>query len=122
MCMCVVEREIICIFQSLNCRKLGKLNHVFSYLQAVGITYGNLQTFSDKSAMVTKSLEYLGEILKYIKPYLGKKVSSAGLHLTYTMMGMFSRRYYYFPRLNLWYHDGQQYTDTMGKSLLSTQS
>ena len=38
--------------------------------------------------MVTKSLEYLGEILKYIKPYLGKKVSSAGLQLTYTMMGI----------------------------------
>ncbi|XP_068407075.1 protein MMS22-like isoform X2 [Eschrichtius robustus] len=57
------------------------------FLEAVGITYGNLQTLSDKSAMVTKSLEYLGEILKYIKPYLGKKISSAGLQLTYTMMG-----------------------------------
>lgn len=58
------------------------------FFEAVGITYGNLQTFSDKSAMVTKSLEYLGEILKYIKPYLGKKVSSAGLQLTYMMMGI----------------------------------
>eukprot|EP00069_Balaena_mysticetus_P015744 bmy_09373T0 len=57
------------------------------FLEAVGITYGNLQTLSDKSAMVTKSLEYLGEILKYIKPYLGKKISSAGLQLTYMMMG-----------------------------------
>ncbi|KAB1275811.1 Protein MMS22-like [Camelus dromedarius] len=57
------------------------------FLEAVGITYGNLQTLSDKSAMVTKSLEYLGEILKYIKPYLGKKISSAGLQLTYWMMG-----------------------------------
>lgn len=58
------------------------------FLEAVGITYGNLQTLSDKSAMVTKSLEYLGEVLKYIKPYLGKKVSSAGLQLTYGMMGI----------------------------------
>ncbi|XP_026945994.1 protein MMS22-like isoform X3 [Sagmatias obliquidens] len=57
------------------------------FLEAVGITYGNLPTLSDKSAMVTKSLEYLGEILKYIKPYLGKKISSAGLQLTYTIMG-----------------------------------
>ncbi|KAM4866070.1 protein MMS22-like isoform 2-T2 [Thomomys bottae] len=57
------------------------------FFEAVGITYRNLQTLSDKSAMVTKSLEYLGEILKYIKPYLGKKTSSAGLHLTYEMMG-----------------------------------
>uniref|UniRef100_H2QTF7 Protein MMS22-like n=1 Tax=Pan troglodytes TaxID=9598 RepID=H2QTF7_PANTR len=58
------------------------------FFQAVGITYGNLQTLSDKSAMVTKSLEYLGEVLKYIKPYLGKKVFSAGLQLTYGMMGI----------------------------------
>uniref|UniRef100_A0A8C0Q4E3 Protein MMS22-like n=1 Tax=Canis lupus familiaris TaxID=9615 RepID=A0A8C0Q4E3_CANLF len=58
------------------------------FFEAVGITYGNLQTLSDKSAMVTKSLEYLGEILKYIKPYLGKKISSAGLQLTYRMMGI----------------------------------
>ncbi|KAK2114092.1 Protein MMS22-like [Saguinus oedipus] len=31
----------------------------FFELEAVGITYGTLQTLSDKSAMVTKSLEYL---------------------------------------------------------------
>ncbi|XP_054424843.1 protein MMS22-like isoform X1 [Pteronotus mesoamericanus] len=58
------------------------------FLEAVGITYGNLQKLSDKSAMIAKSLEYLGEILKYIKPYLGKNVSSAGLQLTYRMMGL----------------------------------
>ncbi|XP_004710990.1 protein MMS22-like [Echinops telfairi] len=58
------------------------------FFEAVGITYRNLQTLSDKSAMVTKSLEYLGEVLKYIKPYLGKKKSSAGLQLTYGMMGI----------------------------------
>ncbi|XP_004454624.2 protein MMS22-like isoform X2 [Dasypus novemcinctus] len=58
------------------------------FLEAIGITYRNLQTVSDKSTMVTKSLEYLGEVLKYIKPYLGKKISSAGLQLTYGMMGV----------------------------------
>ncbi|KAI4019187.1 MMS22 like, DNA repair protein [Homo sapiens] len=58
------------------------------FFEAVGVTYGNVQTLSDKSAMVTKSLEYLGEVLKYIKPYLGKKVFSAGLQLTYGMMGI----------------------------------
>ncbi|XP_033090556.1 protein MMS22-like isoform X3 [Trachypithecus francoisi] len=58
------------------------------FFEAVGITFGNLQTLSDKSAMVTKSLEYLGEVLKYIKPYLGKKVFGAGLQLTYGMMGI----------------------------------
>ncbi|XP_021077764.1 protein MMS22-like isoform X2 [Mus pahari] len=61
---------------------------LIQFLEAVGVTYRTLQTFSDKSAMVTKSLEYLGEVLKYIKPYLGKKVSSAGLHLTYGIMGI----------------------------------
>jgi hypothetical protein len=40
--------------------------------------------------MVTKSLEFLGEVLKYIKPYLGKKISNAGLQLAYEMMGMYS--------------------------------
>lgn len=39
--------------------------------------------------MVTKSLEYVGEVLKYIKPYLGKKISSAGLQLAYGIMGMY---------------------------------
>ncbi|XP_041523533.1 protein MMS22-like isoform X2 [Microtus oregoni] len=61
---------------------------LIQFLEAVGKTYGSLQTFSDKSAMVTKSLEYLGEVLKYIKPYLGKKISSAGLQLTYGIMGI----------------------------------
>ncbi|XP_051016856.1 protein MMS22-like [Acomys russatus] len=61
---------------------------LIQFLEAVGETYRTLQTFSDKSAMVTKSLEYLGEVLKYIKPYLGKKVSSAGLQLTYEIMGI----------------------------------
>ncbi|XP_028636476.1 protein MMS22-like [Grammomys surdaster] len=61
---------------------------LIQFLEAVGVTYRTLQTLTDKSVMVTKSLEYLGEILKYIKPYLGKKVSSAGLQLTYGIMGV----------------------------------
>ncbi|XP_074166342.1 protein MMS22-like isoform X2 [Sminthopsis crassicaudata] len=58
------------------------------FLEAVGITYGTLKTLPEKSAMVTKALEYLGEILKYVKPYLGKKSSNAGLQLTYKIMGV----------------------------------
>uniref|UniRef100_A0A8D2B947 Protein MMS22-like n=1 Tax=Sciurus vulgaris TaxID=55149 RepID=A0A8D2B947_SCIVU len=61
---------------------------LIQFLEAVGTTYRNLHTLSDKSAMITKSLEYLGEVLKYIKPYLGKKISSVGLQLTYGMMGI----------------------------------
>ncbi|XP_044530299.1 protein MMS22-like [Gracilinanus agilis] len=58
------------------------------FLEAVGITFSSLQTLSEKSAMVTKALEYLGEVLKYVKPYLGKKSSNAGLQLTYKIMGV----------------------------------
>uniref|UniRef100_A0A4X2KAZ2 Protein MMS22-like n=1 Tax=Vombatus ursinus TaxID=29139 RepID=A0A4X2KAZ2_VOMUR len=58
------------------------------FLEAVGITYSSLQTLPEKSAMVTKALEYLGEVLKYVKPYLGKKSSHAGLQLTYKIMGV----------------------------------
>ncbi|KAM9004544.1 protein MMS22-like isoform 2-T2 [Sarcophilus harrisii] len=58
------------------------------FLEAVGITYSSLQTLPEKSAMVTKALEYLGEILKYVKPYLGKQSSNAGLQLTYKIMGV----------------------------------
>nr|XP_021504155.1 protein MMS22-like isoform X3 [Meriones unguiculatus] len=61
---------------------------LIQFLEAVGVAYGTIQTFSDKSAMVTKALEYLGEVLKYVKPYLGKKISSAGLQLTYEIMGI----------------------------------
>ncbi|XP_072498988.1 protein MMS22-like isoform X3 [Notamacropus eugenii] len=57
------------------------------FLEAVGVTYSSLQTLPEKSAMVTKALEYLGEVLKYVKPYLGKKSSNAGLQLTYKIMG-----------------------------------
>uniref|UniRef100_A0A5F8HLL8 Protein MMS22-like n=1 Tax=Monodelphis domestica TaxID=13616 RepID=A0A5F8HLL8_MONDO len=58
------------------------------FLETVGITYSSLQTLPEKSAMVTKALEYLGEVLKYVKPYLGKKSSNAGLQLTYKIMGV----------------------------------
>lgn len=37
--------------------------------------------------MVTKALEYLGDVLKYVKPYFLKKGPADGLHLTYWIMG-----------------------------------
>ncbi|XP_053143556.1 protein MMS22-like isoform X2 [Hemicordylus capensis] len=60
---------------------------VFQFIKAVGKNYSGLQTLSEKSAMVTKALEYLGDVLKYVKPYLMKKGSAEGLHLTYWIMG-----------------------------------
>uniref|UniRef100_A0A6I8NWR1 Protein MMS22-like n=1 Tax=Ornithorhynchus anatinus TaxID=9258 RepID=A0A6I8NWR1_ORNAN len=58
------------------------------FLEAVGVTYSGLQTLSEKSAMVVKSLDYLGEVLKYVKPYLMRKGPSRGLKLTYRTMGI----------------------------------
>ncbi|XP_038617173.1 protein MMS22-like isoform X1 [Tachyglossus aculeatus] len=58
------------------------------FLEAVGVTYSSLQTLPEKSAMVLKSLDYLGEVLKYVKPYLMRKGPSKGLKLTYRTMGI----------------------------------
>ncbi|XP_044305201.1 protein MMS22-like [Varanus komodoensis] len=57
------------------------------FIKAVGKNYSGLQTLPEKSAMVTKALEYLGDILKYVKPYLTKKGPAEGLHLTYRIIG-----------------------------------
>ncbi|XP_077159832.1 protein MMS22-like isoform X1 [Paroedura picta] len=62
-------------------------NAVFQFIKAVGKYYGELQMLDEKSSMVTKALEYLGDVLKYIKPYLMKKGPAEGLHLTYRIMG-----------------------------------
>lgn len=60
---------------------------VFLFSQAVGRTYSGLQTLPEKSAMVAKTLEYLGDVLKYVKPYLKMKGPPEGLQLTYWIIG-----------------------------------
>lgn len=60
---------------------------VFLFSQAVGRTYSGLQTLPEKSAMVAKTLEYLGDVLKYVKPYLKVKGPPEGLQLTYWIIG-----------------------------------
>ncbi|XP_054852616.1 protein MMS22-like [Eublepharis macularius] len=62
-------------------------NAIFQFIKAVGKNYGDLKTLDEKSSMVMKALEYLGDVLKYIKPYLMKKGPAEGLHLTYWIMG-----------------------------------
>ncbi|KAM9156265.1 protein MMS22-like isoform 2-T2 [Pangshura tecta] len=57
------------------------------FIKAVGVTYSSLQTVAEKSAMVTKTLEYLGDVVKYVKPYLQKKGPAEGLQLTYSIIG-----------------------------------
>ncbi|XP_025067349.1 protein MMS22-like isoform X1 [Alligator sinensis] len=62
-------------------------NALVQFIKAVGKTYGSLQTLPEKSAMVTKALEYLGDVITYVKPYLKKKGPAEGLQLIYWIMG-----------------------------------
>ncbi|XP_039212014.1 protein MMS22-like [Crotalus tigris] len=83
--------EIITIFSRAHfdepIYKQDPKEAVFRFIEAVGKTYSGLQHLPEKSAMVTKALEYLGDILKYVKPYLIKKGPAEGLHLTYKIIG-----------------------------------
>ncbi|NXJ67549.1 MMS22 protein, partial [Rostratula benghalensis] len=62
-------------------------NALVQFIKAVGRAYGGLQTLSEKSAMVAKTLEYLGDVLKYVKPYLKAKGPPEGLQLAYWIIG-----------------------------------
>ncbi|NXA35546.1 MMS22 protein, partial [Eudromia elegans] len=62
-------------------------NALVQFIKAVGKTYSGLQTLPEKSAMVAKTLEYLGDVLKYVKPYLKVKGPPEGLQLTYWIIG-----------------------------------
>ncbi|XP_069091634.1 protein MMS22-like [Pleurodeles waltl] len=57
------------------------------FIKAAGGVYSGLQTLAEKSSMVSKCLEYLGDVLKYIKPCLMKKGPAEGLQLTYRTIG-----------------------------------
>lgn len=58
----------------------------FSWCQAVGSVYSGLQVLSERSAMVTRALDYIGDILKHIKPSLVSK-NQEGLQLAYWAVG-----------------------------------
>ncbi|KAM6280262.1 protein MMS22-like isoform 2-T2 [Porphyrio hochstetteri] len=62
-------------------------NALVQFIKAVGKTYSGLHTLPEKSAMVAKALEYLGDVLKYVKPYLKVKGPPEGLQLTYWIIG-----------------------------------
>ncbi|XP_073531837.1 protein MMS22-like isoform X2 [Phyllobates terribilis] len=64
---------------------------LLQFIKATGATYGGLQTLSEKSAMVSKCQEYIGDILKYVKPYLTKKGPVEGLQITYRTIGYLVR-------------------------------
>ncbi|KAM4633337.1 protein MMS22-like [Polymixia lowei] len=56
------------------------------FVKAVGCVYSSLQVLSERSAMVTRALDYLGDVLKHIKPYLINK-NQEGIHLAYWAVG-----------------------------------
>ncbi|XP_075718303.1 protein MMS22-like [Rhinoderma darwinii] len=64
---------------------------LFQFIKATGTIYGGLQTLSEKSAMVAKCQEYIGDVIKYIKPYLTKRGPVEGLQITYRTMGYLVR-------------------------------
>ncbi|KTG45812.1 hypothetical protein cypCar_00002340 [Cyprinus carpio] len=56
------------------------------FIKAVGRSYCELQLLSERSSAVSRALEYVGDIVKYIKPYLLNK-SREGLQLAYWTVG-----------------------------------
>lgn len=48
--------------------------------------YSGLQVLSERSSMVTRALDYIGDIMKYIKPLLVSK-NQEGLQLVYRAVG-----------------------------------
>nr|XP_033791664.1 protein MMS22-like [Geotrypetes seraphini]XP_033791665.1 protein MMS22-like [Geotrypetes seraphini] len=57
------------------------------FIKATGRVYSGLHILPEKTAMVSKTLEYLGDVIKYIKPYFIKKGPPEGLQLAYSIMG-----------------------------------
>lgn len=53
--------------------------------------YVELQALSERSAMVSRALEYIGDIMKHIKPSLVSKTQD-GLQLVYWAVGEETRR------------------------------
>lgn len=48
--------------------------------------YNGLQVLSERSSMVTRALDYIGDVMKYIKPSLVSK-NQEGLQLVYWAVG-----------------------------------
>lgn len=56
------------------------------FVKSVGIAYSRIQVLSERSAMITRALEYMGDLFKHIKPSLVSKNQEA-LQLTYWAVG-----------------------------------
>ncbi|XP_064198170.1 protein MMS22-like [Anguilla rostrata] len=58
-----------------------------TFIKAVGRAYSRLESLAERSGMVTRALEYVGDVLKHIKPYLVNKGPPEGLQLAYWAVG-----------------------------------
>ncbi|XP_026868330.2 protein MMS22-like [Electrophorus electricus] len=56
------------------------------FIKSVGRVYSGMQALSERSSLVCRALEYVGDILKYLKPYLLNR-STEGLQLAYWALG-----------------------------------
>ncbi|KAF5896977.1 protein MMS22-like, partial [Clarias magur] len=56
------------------------------FIKCVGRVYCEQQQLSERASLVCKALEYVGDIMKFIKPNLLNK-STEGLHITYWTLG-----------------------------------
>ncbi|XP_072250934.1 protein MMS22-like [Leuresthes tenuis] len=66
--------------------KLEPTSALEVFVKAAGSMYSGLQLLSERSAMVTKALDYIGDILKHIKPYVVNK-NQEGMQLAYWAVG-----------------------------------
>ncbi|KAJ7985100.1 hypothetical protein DPEC_G00348570 [Dallia pectoralis] len=57
------------------------------FIKALGCEYSRLQVLSERTEMVARALDYIGDVMKYIKPYLLNKCPQEGLLLAYWAVG-----------------------------------
>ncbi|KAH0622163.1 hypothetical protein JD844_024219 [Phrynosoma platyrhinos] len=85
-CWYTLGFDVFCKCLSINLL-IPRSGQMLSKQQAFGKNYSGLQTLAEKSTMVTKALEYIGDVLKHVKPYLMRKGPAEGLYLTYRIIG-----------------------------------
>uniref|UniRef100_A0AAY5K5P2 Protein MMS22-like n=1 Tax=Esox lucius TaxID=8010 RepID=A0AAY5K5P2_ESOLU len=69
------------------CPKFKLSKPGFSSGCAVGRVYSRLQILSERTEMAARALDYTGDIMKYIKPYLVNKSPQEGLLMAYWAVG-----------------------------------
>ncbi|XP_014327388.2 protein MMS22-like isoform X2 [Xiphophorus maculatus] len=57
-----------------------------TFVKAVGSVCSGLQLLSERSAMATRALDYIGDVLKHVKPYVVSK-NQEGMQLAYWAVG-----------------------------------